>query len=69
MLFYSKKKFKKMILAIDVYYLDDEAKTIGILFEKFIDSIKEIKFVITDYQRMLHHINQVNSINVNYLVY
>ena len=49
-LFYSKKEFKKMILAIDVYYLDDKAKTVGILFEQFTDSIKEIKSVITDYQ-------------------
>ena len=49
-IFYSKKEFKKMILAIDVYYLDDKAKTVGILFEQFTDIIKKIKSVVTDYQ-------------------
>lgn len=50
LLFYSKKDFKKMILAIDVYYLNDKAKTVGILFEQFTDGINEIKSVINDYQ-------------------
>ncbi|WLS93194.1 hypothetical protein [Gilliamella apis] len=58
-----------MILVIDFYYLDDKAKTVGILFEQFADRIKEIKSVITDYQSNVAHINQAIFINVNYLAY
>ncbi|OCG23745.1 hypothetical protein A9G11_05170 [Gilliamella sp. wkB108] len=39
-----------MYIAIDVYYMGDRAKSVGILFENWSDSIADIKEVITDYQ-------------------
>lgn len=39
-----------MILAINVYYIDDKAKSVGILFEQWDDSISAIKALIIDYQ-------------------
>lgn len=39
-----------MYIAIDVYYMEDRAKSVGILFENWSDSIADIKEVITDYQ-------------------
>lgn len=39
-----------MILAIDVYYIDDKAKSVGIIFEQWDDSISAIKALIIDYQ-------------------
>lgn len=57
-----------MILVIDVYYLDDKAKTVGILFEQFADRIKEIKSVITHYQSKVAPYQSGNSINLIYHV-
>ncbi|OCG09080.1 hypothetical protein A9G13_03225 [Gilliamella sp. wkB178] len=39
-----------MYLAIDVYYMQDRAKTVGILFEHWSASKAEITGIITDYQ-------------------
>lgn len=39
-----------MILAIDVYYMENQAKTVGILFEHWTDTTSDINAVITDYQ-------------------
>lgn len=39
-----------MILAIDVYYIDNRAKSVGILFHHWTDSTSAIEQVITDYQ-------------------
>lgn len=39
-----------MIVAIDVYYIEDRAKTVGILFENWTDSKSDIKALVTDYQ-------------------
>lgn len=39
-----------MILAIDVYYIDTRAKTVGVLFNHWCDSKSDIQNIITDYQ-------------------
>lgn len=39
-----------MILAIDVYYINDQAKTVGILFEHWTDTTTDILSLVTDYQ-------------------
>lgn len=39
-----------MIVAIDVYYIENRAKTVGILFEHWSDSTSDIKTLVTDYQ-------------------
>lgn len=39
-----------MILAIDIYYIENHAKTVGILFRHWTDTKLEIDTVITDYQ-------------------
>ncbi|MWN05252.1 endonuclease V [Gilliamella sp. Pas-s95] len=39
-----------MILAIDVYYIDNCAKAVGVLFHHWTDSTSAIEQVITDYQ-------------------
>ncbi|WP_239372999.1 hypothetical protein [Snodgrassella gandavensis] len=39
-----------MILAIDVYYIENQAKTVGILFQHWTNTKPDIHTVITDYQ-------------------
>lgn len=39
-----------MILAIDVYYIDNRAKSVGVLFHHWTDLTSVIEQVITDYQ-------------------
>lgn len=39
-----------MILAIDVYYIENRAKTVGILFKYWTDTKSDINAVISDYQ-------------------
>jgi deoxyinosine 3'endonuclease (endonuclease V) len=39
-----------MLLAIDVYYIDNRAKSVGVLFHHWTDLTSVIEQVITDYQ-------------------
>jgi deoxyribonuclease V len=39
-----------MILAIDVYYIENQAKTVGILFQHWTDTKSDINTIITDYR-------------------
>ncbi len=39
-----------MILAIDVYYINNQAKSVGILFNHWTDNKSDIKKIIIDYQ-------------------